>query len=77
MGFAAGWLFSILHLYITYRRNGNRIAANEIYQGKEIGYDKERILLMGNSGELGRNERVLRDELLREYFDRDKMKKGL
>lgn len=68
MGFAAGWLFSILHLCITYCRKGNRISANEIYQGKGIGYDKERILLMGNSGELDRNERVLKDELLREYF---------
>lgn len=33
---------------------------------KKLGYDKERILLIGNSGGLGRNERVLRDELLRD-----------
>jgi len=33
---------------------------------KKLGYDKERILIIGNSGQLGNNEKILRDELLRD-----------
>jgi putative ABC transport system permease protein len=33
---------------------------------KKLGYDKEQLLVIGNSWQLGKNERILRDELLRD-----------
>lgn len=33
---------------------------------KKLGYDKEQLLVIGNSWQLGKNEKILRDELLRD-----------